>query len=113
MAESTPREHRRSTRVPLNVAIAVEGQTDRTCEGTTEIVSLHGALIHTAKELPYGNIHIHVICWDDSSISRVSNEDRVALRVALGSQLPDSPRRAPRVAGTSSFRAQRIMVVSS
>jgi len=72
MAESTPREHRRSTRVPLKVAISVEGQSDRTCDGTTEIVSLHGALIHTSIELPYGaDVDIHVYLTDKRARARI------------------------------------------
>ncbi|HXJ89621.1 MAG TPA: hypothetical protein VMS18_22590 [Candidatus Binatia bacterium] len=72
MTESTPSESRRSTRVPLKVAISVEGQTDRTCEGTTEIVNLHGALIHTEVELPYAaNIDVHVILTDKRAKARI------------------------------------------
>jgi len=72
MTESGSHESRRSTRVPLKVAITVEGQADRTCEGTTEIVNLHGALIHTAVELPYNaNIDIHVILTDKRAKARI------------------------------------------
>ena len=43
------RESRRSTRVPLKVAIEVEGGSESlTCEGDTVVVNLHGALISTA-----------------------------------------------------------------
>ena len=72
MTEPTPREPRRSTRVPLKVAISVEGQADRTCDGTTEIVNLHGALIHTSIELPYAaNIDIHVYLTDKRAKARI------------------------------------------
>jgi hypothetical protein len=40
------RESRRSTRVPLRVAIAVEsGAESLTCEGETVVVNLHGAVV--------------------------------------------------------------------
>lgn len=72
MTEPTPRESRRSSRVPLKVAISVEGQADKTCEGETEIVNLHGALIHTKIELPYGaNIEIHVYLTDKHARARI------------------------------------------
>ena len=71
MTEAGSHESRRSTRVPLKVAITVEGQ-EKTCEGTTEIVNLHGALIHTAVELPYNaNIDIHVILTDKRAKARI------------------------------------------
>ena len=72
MTEPTPREPRRSTRVPLKVAISVEGQADQKYEGTTEIVNLHGALIHTSIELPYSaNINIHVYLTGKSAKARI------------------------------------------
>jgi hypothetical protein len=72
MTESGSSESRRSTRVPLKVAISVEGQSNLTCEGTTEIVNLHGALIHTAVELPYNaNIDIHVILTGKRAKARI------------------------------------------
>lgn len=72
MTEPTPLESRRSTRVPLKVAIYIEGQADRRCEGTTEIVNLHGALIHTSSELPYGaTIYIHVCLTDKRAKARI------------------------------------------
>src|SRR5262252_3435613 len=72
MTESGSHESRRSTRVPLKVAITVEGQAEMTCEGTTEIVNLHGALIHTAVELPYNaNIDILVILTDKRAKARI------------------------------------------
>jgi hypothetical protein len=72
MTESGSRESRRSTRVPLKVAITVEGQASLNCEGMTEIVNLHGALIHTAVELPYkASIDIHVILTDKRAKARI------------------------------------------
>ena len=72
MTEQTPRESRRSSRVPLKVAISVEGQADRTCEGETEIVNLHGALIHTSIELPYAaDIEIHVYLTGKRAKARI------------------------------------------
>ena len=54
-----------SDEIYAKLTVSIEGQADRTCEGTTEIVNLHGALIHTAVELPYNaNIDIHVILTD-------------------------------------------------
>jgi hypothetical protein len=41
---------RRSTRVSLEVSIQVEGQ-QKSMRGTTVVVSLHGALIHTESPL--------------------------------------------------------------
>jgi hypothetical protein len=48
-------ESRRSTRVPLIIAIEAQGITGQvTCEGETVIVNLHGALILTAVALTVG-----------------------------------------------------------
>ena len=72
MTDPGSRESRRSTRVPLKVAITVEGQANLTCEGTTEIVNLHGALIHTAVELPYkATIDVHVLLTDQRAKARI------------------------------------------
>ena len=72
MTDPGSRESRRSTRVPLKVAITVEGQTNLACEGTTEIVNLHGALIHTAVELPYNaTIDVHVLLTDKRAKARI------------------------------------------
>jgi hypothetical protein len=71
------RESRRSTRVPLKVAIAVEGDTETlTCEGETVVVSLHGALISTGLALVVGTkISIHVYLTDKSAKARVAYVD--------------------------------------
>jgi PilZ domain len=64
---------RRSTRVPIKVAIEVEGCTEPlTCEGVTVVVNLHGALISTALALSVGmKISIHVILTDKRAKGRV------------------------------------------
>lgn len=72
MTEPIVNESRRSSRVPLKVKISVDGQPDQACEGETEIVNLHGALIHTAIELPYrANIDIHVYLTDKHAKARI------------------------------------------
>jgi predicted RNA-binding protein (virulence factor B family) len=67
------RESRRSTRVPLKVAIAVEDNTQGlTCEGETIVVSLHGALISTGLALNVGlRISVHVYLTDKRAKARV------------------------------------------
>jgi hypothetical protein len=76
---STPifRESRRSSRVPLKVAIAVEGDAKNlTCEGETIVVNLHGALISTAMGLSVGmRISIHVYLTDKRAKARVAYVD--------------------------------------
>jgi hypothetical protein len=71
------RESRRSTRVPLKVAIKVESGTESlTCEGETIVVSLHGALIATAIGLNVGmRISIHVYLTDKRAKARVIHID--------------------------------------
>jgi hypothetical protein len=72
---------RRSTRVPLKVVIAVEGDVNNlTCEGVTVVVNLHGALISTTLALSVGmRISIHVYLTDKRAKARVVSVD------------PDSP----------------------
>ena len=49
-------EHRRSTRVPLEFSIEVDGKADSLpFKGVTVIVNLHGALIRTLKPLDVGS----------------------------------------------------------
>jgi hypothetical protein len=71
------RESRRSTRVPLRVAIAVEsGAESLTCEGETVVVNLHGALLSTTIGLSVGTkISIHVYLTDKRSKARVVYAD--------------------------------------
>ena len=65
------RDSRRSTRVPLKVVIAIEGEA-QTCEGVTIVVNLHGALIETAIGLNTGTrISIHVFLTDKQATARV------------------------------------------
>ncbi|HEV2464059.1 MAG TPA: PilZ domain-containing protein [Acidobacteriaceae bacterium] len=71
------RESRRSTRVPLKVAIAVESGTENlTCEGETVVVNLQGALLSTTTALNVGTrISIHVYLTDKSATARVVYAD--------------------------------------
>jgi PilZ domain len=71
------RESRRSTRVPLKVAIAVESATESlTCEGETIVVNLHGALLSTTIRLSVGmRISIHVCMTDKRAKARVVYAD--------------------------------------
>ncbi len=68
---------RRSTRVPLNVVIAIEGGGEtRTCEGETIVVNLQGALIATAIGLSTGmKISIHAYVTDKRAAARVVDID--------------------------------------
>jgi hypothetical protein len=67
------RESRRSTRVPLKVAVTVEsGAESLTCEGETVVVNLHGALLSTTIGLNVGmSISIHVYLTDKRAKARV------------------------------------------
>jgi hypothetical protein len=67
------RASRRSTRVPLKVAIAVEsGAKSLTCDGETVVVNLHGALISTTIGLSVGmRISIHVYLTDKRAKARI------------------------------------------
>lgn len=71
------RESRRSTRVPLRVAIAIDsGAESLTCEGETVVVNLHGALLSTTFALSVGTkISIHVYLTDKRSKARVAYAD--------------------------------------
>ena len=66
-------QQRRSTRVPLKLAITVEsGAGSRTCDGETIVVNIHGALIATAMKLSVGmRILIHVYLTDKRAAARV------------------------------------------
>jgi PilZ domain-containing protein len=67
------RELRRSTRVPLKVLIAIEGDAEsRTFDGETIVVNLQGALIATAVGLSSGTrISIRVYLTDKRAAARV------------------------------------------
>ena len=71
------RESRRSTRVPLKVAIEVENSPERvTCDGETIVVNLHGALISTTIALSLGmRISIHVYLTDKRAKAIVAYVD--------------------------------------
>ena len=74
MSSTAPfRESRRSTRVPLKVAIEVDDGSERlACEGDTVVVNLHGALISTALGLAVGmRISIHVYLTDKRAKAHV------------------------------------------
>ena len=74
---ATFRESRRSTRVPLKVAIAVQGETESlTCEGETVVVNLHGALLATNIGLRVGmRISVHVYLTDKRAEARIAYVD--------------------------------------
>ena len=67
------RESRRSTRVPLKVKIEAKGRSESlACDGETQVVNLHGALISTAVALRVGmEVEIHVILTDKRAAATV------------------------------------------
>ena len=73
-------EHRRSTRIPLELSIEVDGQPGSLpFKGITLIVNLHGALIRTLRPLDEGsNIYIRLV-----------NGNEAQARVVRA--VPDSP----------------------
>jgi hypothetical protein len=76
------RESRRSTRVRLKVMIETKGLSEPlACEGETQVINLHGALISTAVALRVGmEIEIRVILTDKRASAKVIYVD------------PDQPR---------------------
>jgi hypothetical protein len=66
-------EHRRSTRVPLEVSIEVEGEPDTPpLKGITAVVNLHGALIRTLQPLTSGaRIRVTVYLTGKTASARV------------------------------------------
>jgi hypothetical protein len=66
-------EHRRSSRVPLEVSIEVEGDPSHPIvKGATMVVNLHGALIRTSTALqPESRINITVYITGKKSAARV------------------------------------------
>jgi hypothetical protein len=76
------RESRRSTRVSLKVMIETKGLTEPlACDGETQVVNLHGALISTAVALRVGlEVEIYVILTDKRAAATVVYVD------------PDQPR---------------------
>jgi hypothetical protein len=64
---------RRSTLVPLKVAVGLEGVAESTpCDGETIMVNLYGALILNSMELCVGiRIWIHVYLTDKRTTARV------------------------------------------
>ncbi|HUO15255.1 MAG TPA: PilZ domain-containing protein [Verrucomicrobiae bacterium] len=84
-------ESRRSSRVPLKIAIAVEsGAETLTCEGETIVVNLHGALLSTTITLDIGmKISIHVYLTDKRANARVVYVDpEDALRCGIELEQP-------------------------
>lgn len=72
MTKPPQSDSRRSARVPLKVLISVEDNAHRNCEGETEVVNLHGALINTNDELPYGaEISIHVYLTNKDAKAKI------------------------------------------
>lgn len=71
--KETFRESRRSTRVPLRIAISFESEgTELRTEGETIVVNLHGALVSTALPLRLGlEVSIHVYLTDKNAQARV------------------------------------------
>jgi hypothetical protein len=64
-------ELRRSTRVPLEVTMSIEGESSP-IEGTTVVVNLHGALIRTNRAFPVGSeFQITVFLTGKTSRARV------------------------------------------
>src|SRR3982750_2728358 len=71
LSEEPLQEQRRSTRVPLDVSIQVQGEIG-IVKGTTSVVNLHGALIQIAQPLRLGsNIQITVYLTGKSAPARV------------------------------------------
>jgi hypothetical protein len=72
-SKSVVPESRRSTRVSLKVIIKTKGITEPlVCNGETQVVNLHGALISTAIALRVGmEIEIHVILTDKRAPAKV------------------------------------------
>jgi hypothetical protein len=67
------RESRRSTRVSMQVKIEARGLTESlACNGETQVVNLHGALISTAIPLRVEmEVEIHVILTDKRASAKV------------------------------------------
>jgi hypothetical protein len=67
----TFQELRRSTRVPLDVSIEIEGEIG-SVKGITVVVNLHGALVRVAKSIELGaHITVTVYLTGKSSTARV------------------------------------------
>jgi len=65
------KECRRSTRVPLDVSITVEGETG-VLKGVTVVVNLHGALIQIMKPIRLGSrIQVTVYITGKTATARV------------------------------------------
>ena len=86
MNASQPNEHRRNTRVPLDVSVEVEGESGWV-KGVTVVVNLHGALIRTVQPLRLGSrIRVTVYLTAKSTMARVvyaSLEDSLTCGIEL------------------------------
>jgi hypothetical protein len=62
-------EHRRSTRIPRELSIEVDGRSGTLpFKGVTVVVNLHGALIRTVRPLEVGStIYIRVLSGEEST----------------------------------------------
>ena len=77
---------RRSTRVPLDVSIEVEGETG-VLKGVTVVVNLHGALIRTIKPIQLGSrIQVTVYLTGKGAVARVVYTE-VGNRLTCGIEL--------------------------
>src|SRR3954469_16233713 len=72
-SKSVVRESRRSTRVGLKVMLETKGRTEPlACDGETQVVDLHGALISTPVALRVGlEVETHVILRDKRAPAKV------------------------------------------
>jgi len=83
-------EHRRSTRVPLDVSITVENEIGA-LKGVTVIVSLHGALIRTMKAIPPGSrIRVTVYLTGKSAVAHVVYASANPLTCAIELEKPQN-----------------------
>ena len=80
------KDFRRSTRVPLDVSLEVQGETG-THKGVTVVVNLHGALIRIVKPIALGaHIRVTVYITSKSAKARVvyiSNENPLTCGIEL------------------------------
>ena len=87
-----PQQSRRSTRVPMKVAIEAKGATETLTHGETIVVNLHGALISTDFPLRTGmKIQIHVFMTNTRAAADVVHVDPDRPRVCgIGLVIPEN-----------------------
>jgi PilZ domain len=85
MAVSTLKDTRRSTRVPLEVSIEVDGQAGTLpFKGVTLIVNLHGALIRTVRPLEIGStIYLRLLNGEEAAAKVVHHVPSNALTYGI------------------------------